>query len=421
MAQAAITIAAATLVVFGSAPATAQSSTDIVGGWSYTNGSTAGTVAGTINAEAFTFTSDGKYYHAEDTRADTTGRPGMEYGTYTWNPATGALSHTTIADTNGDFGLSQSICNKAVVSGNTLTLTCADASSFSLTRTVSTASPIVGSWYVGTATSNRIFTFLSDGTYLSAANEDPALDPTGQKGMERGTYTWNAASGAFTHATTVNTDGQWGLSQSICNKAVVSGDTLTLTCADTSKPTAFGSFSATRVAAAASTGTPATPTPLDPNQTVTPPPATQAAYTVPSGQLPVAAVEVLATGTFGSASLKVTLDIVKVLQSLPASGFAASTYNVYVVALVPGALLGSPSPMFFVKPKAPGNWGPLASPIAAFLENAALNAVSNKVLIEILTDTNISTLVGTEIYIGYGTSDTDMLTAGRYRGVYKVQ
>ena len=41
--------------------------------------------------------------------------------------------------------------------------------------------------------------------------------------------------------------------------------------------------------------------------------------------------------------------------------------------------------------------------------------------IEIVRDTNISTLIGTEVYVGYGTSDTEMLAASRYRGVYKVQ
>ena len=151
------------------------------------------------------------------------------------------------------------------------------------------------------------------------------------------------------------------------------------------------------------------------------PPTTQAVYTVPTGTLPSEATQVTATGTFGSANLKVTLDIVKVLQSLPATGFAASTYNVYVAALVPGAVFGTATPVWYVKPKVPGNWGPLQSPIAAFLENVAQSAVNNQVVIDILTNTDISLLVGAEIYIGYGTDDQEMLAAGRYRGVYMVQ
>jgi streptogramin lyase len=160
--------------------------------------------------------------------------------------------------------------------------------------------------------------------------------------------------------------------------------------------------------------TPAAPTASTP---LPPPPAAQTVYTVPSGQLPAAAVVVNATGTYGSASVSVTLDVVKALQ---ASFAATSTYNVYVLALVPGAVLGSPSPVFLAKARAPGSWGLLQFPIPAFLENVAQSATS-QVVIEILTNTNVSSLVGTEFYVGYGTSDTEMLTTGRYRGVYKVQ
>jgi hypothetical protein len=158
-------------------------------------------------------------------------------------------------------------------------------------------------------------------------------------------------------------------------------------------------------------------TTVPPSTLLPPPPPTQASYTISTGQLPAAAVQVSATGTFGSATIKVTLDIV---QALPASGFAASTYNVYVVAQVPGALLGSASPVIFVKAKAPGGWGPLQFPIAAYLEDVVQIAISNQVVIDIVTNTNISSLVGTEIYVGFGTSSEEMLAARRYRGVYKV-
>jgi hypothetical protein len=33
----------------------------------------------------------------------------------------------------------------------------------------------------------------------------------------------------------------------------------------------------------------------------------------------------------------------------------------------------------------------------------------------------MTSLLGTEFYLGYGTSDDEMLSSGRYRGVYKVQ
>jgi hypothetical protein len=157
---------------------------------------------------------------------------------------------------------------------------------------------------------------------------------------------------------------------------------------------------------------------ITPSDPLPPPPTTQTVFTVPTGQLPSAAAQVTATGTYGSAFLKVILDIAK---ALPATFAASPTYNVYVAALVPGAALGSASSQWFVKPKAPGNWGALQTPIAAYLEKVAQIAVNNQVVIDILTNTDISSLVGTEIYIGYGTSSDEMLAANRYRGVYKVQ
>jgi len=152
-------------------------------------------------------------------------------------------------------------------------------------------------------------------------------------------------------------------------------------------------------------------------QPVAPPPATQIAYTAPTGAMPAAAVAVAASGSLGSATVAVELDLGKVLS---ASFAAVSTYNVYVAALVPGRQLGTTASAWFVKAANPG-WQPLASPIASYLQNVAAGSADQKVVIEIIRDTDISTLIGTEIYVGYGTSDTEMLVEGRYRGVYKVQ
>lgn len=160
-----------------------------------------------------------------------------------------------------------------------------------------------------------------------------------------------------------------------------------------------------------------------PRTTSLPPPTvTQSVYAAPTGRIPAEAVQVSATGTYGEANLQVTLDILRGLQASAAAGFAAAgEYNVYVAALVPGAALGSATPIFYVKPKTPGNWSPMQFPIAAFLEGVVQNSADSVVLIEILTDTDISSLVGTEFYVGYGLSDQEMLAAGRYRGVFKAQ
>jgi hypothetical protein len=159
--------------------------------------------------------------------------------------------------------------------------------------------------------------------------------------------------------------------------------------------------------------------PVAPTTPLPPPPTVQTVFTASSGLIPPAVVQVNASGTYGNATLSVALDIVDVLQAVPVTGFAASTYNVYVVALVPGAVLGLTSPVIFTKSSV--GWGPLQFPVAPYLTNAAQYAVNNQVIINILASNDITSLVGTEIYIGYGLSDTEMLVAGRYRGVYKVQ
>jgi len=105
--------------------------------------------------------------------------------------------------------------------------------------------------------------------------------------------------------------------------------------------------------------------------------------------------------------------------SFAAQGQFAAGYNIYVAALVPSGALGLPSATWFVYP-ASRAWATLGSPIAAYMEGLAQNA-TNSVEINILQGMDVTGLVGTEIYIGYGTSDTEMLTSGRYRGVYKVQ
>lgn len=90
----------------------ASATNPIVGAWYYENGGQSGVV---------TFTADGRYLFAQDGPADATGHPGIEYGTYTWNPATGAFASITIVDTNGEWGFSNGFPPFIVVSGDTAT------------------------------------------------------------------------------------------------------------------------------------------------------------------------------------------------------------------------------------------------------------------------------------------------------------
>lgn len=163
------------------------------------------------------------------------------------------------------------------------------------------------------------------------------------------------------------------------------------------------------------------PTPPNPSQPVAPPPTTQAVFTASTGSMPTAAVSVSSSGTFGNATLIVTLDLSRVLLggSFASLGQFAAGYNIYVVALVPSGALGLPRATWFMYP-ATRVWAALGSPIAAFKEGLAQNA-TNREIVPILQGMDVTSLPGTEFYIGYGTSDTEMLSAGRYRGVYKVQ
>jgi hypothetical protein len=164
------------------------------------------------------------------------------------------------------------------------------------------------------------------------------------------------------------------------------------------------------------------PTPVVVLNPITPLP--QTAFIVSTGQMPAAAVtSVDVSSDTRSLTVSVQLDLAKILGTALAQTFAATSgYSVYVVALVPGERLGAAvgTVQFFQHP-ADGSWGALTSPLAAFVENVAVGAADQRVRVEILRSTDVTGLVGAEIYIGYGTSDTEMLAAGRYRGVYKVQ
>ena len=187
-------------------------------------------------ASVIIFLANGTYYQIQDAPAADAPAAvdGFERGTYTWDPVTHAFTVTTLLDTNGDSGLCPGVCGVAGITatrlGNfaTLQLAGVGASSAAL---VTGASPIVGAWVIGDTTipdSSAIITFFANGTYLMA-QDGPSGDPTGHDGMERGTYTWNPGTGAFTATTLVDTNGSWGLSNPQGSQTVtVSGDTLTI-------------------------------------------------------------------------------------------------------------------------------------------------------------------------------------------------
>jgi hypothetical protein len=146
-------------------------------------------------------------------------------------------------------------------------------------------------------------------------------------------------------------------------------------------------------------------------------------FTLPQGIIPPTSVIVQPTGTLSNRTLVVLLKIEDIIAQASAGSFAASGYNVYVAALVPNERLGQPAGAgtWFVKAQTtqgPG-WELLSIPIKAFI--AGVVASSQLVEIDILSNLNLSGLVGTEIYVGYGTSGDEMIQNRRYRGVFEVQ
>ena len=250
----------------------------IVGAWSnlMINGDTPPQFGDGTNI-VFTFFANGDYMMAQSTTpsfAASGAQPGLERGTYTWNPNTGVFTTggCPSIDTNGQAGLSHTDpnnCGAAIrfgkISGNTMTVSNSIyGNKITFTR-VTGSNPIVGSWYPEPDTTT-VLTFFANGDYMQSQGVvNPTLNPDGSvqftiqqlqvwPGLEHGTYTWNQATGAFASACpTVDTNGTAGLSglytgfdsyggspNGTCpgtsGTMTVNGNTLT-----------FGSFTASRV------------------------------------------------------------------------------------------------------------------------------------------------------------------------------
>jgi hypothetical protein len=200
---------------------------------------------------------NGTYYEIEDALpADAPGGvDGFERGTYTWDPVTKAFALTTLLDTNGvnagANGISGVSGVTATVLGKYLSLHFPDGTAFTA-PTVIESSQIVGTWVAGdtaVADSSAVLRFFANGFYMFA-QDGPNNDPTGHDGMERGTYTWNSGTGAFTAVALTDTNGTWGLSNPSGSVTVtVSGDTLTYT--DSSGPVTYARVVSPKVAPSA--------------------------------------------------------------------------------------------------------------------------------------------------------------------------
>jgi hypothetical protein len=139
----------------------------------------------------------------------------VQFGTFIWDPLYSDLFDMTFSGSTpgacGYFNGAHSSVDLRIRDGEMILGLGADKVSGA--KILSTENSILGSWVaqnIGAANATFVLTFLPDGTYFIAANGDELTDPSGQDGYEKGTYTWNGATGAITTSILVG-DEIWRL------------------------------------------------------------------------------------------------------------------------------------------------------------------------------------------------------------------
>lgn len=190
--------------------------------------------AGAQLSSVVTFINDTLYMVVDDGIPDSDGMPGMERGSYTWDgqaTGSGTVTASPTTDTNGGWGFSVIVGGgHATIRGDTLILgDSLDTVVATRVATSDASSPLVGAWLLQDPADplrTLVLTILDDSNYMLGADDTPS--PSSGPGLERGTYTWDPASGAFTSTTVTDTNGTLGLNPLInSGTATVSGDTLT--------------------------------------------------------------------------------------------------------------------------------------------------------------------------------------------------
>ncbi|MBK1880526.1 leucine-rich repeat domain-containing protein, partial [Pelagicoccus mobilis] len=179
----------------------------LIGAWSF--GTPPNSGSGVI-----LFFEEGKYIHAEDALNSGSDPDGIEVGTYEWNEVSGSFSATALLDGNGSVGLSN-IGESSTFSINGDSLTFNDGGeSTVLTRVNASDGDVQGAWHFGYGEhgSSEAYVFLDSGTYYHIVDIFANDDVPERVGMERGTFTWDAANESFTYAVGIDTNGSSGLS-----------------------------------------------------------------------------------------------------------------------------------------------------------------------------------------------------------------
>lgn len=93
-----------------------------------------------------------------------------------------------------------------------------------------------------------------------------------------------------------------------------------------------------------------------------------------------------------------------------------TSYQLFVVAMVPGGSAVASTTFFMLNRNT--EWQLAGFPLAEYLSGVADDSSQ---LIEIFDHLDASLITGTQIFMGYGITDTEMLESGRFKLVYQVQ
>lgn len=152
---------------------------------------------------------------------------------------------------------------------------------------------------------------------------------------------------------------------------------------------------------------------------------------IPVGKRPPFLLQVKKAGSNRNLSLSTLVNLsnfapaqISSAGKVASNAFAAANgYNVYVAALLPGKVVNgtaSDATLAIFMKTALSSWQPyLGGPMTEYL-NGVASSNDNKVLIDVLTDSDLSMLIGAQLLVGYGVDSNEMISAGRYRVVYQV-
>ncbi len=100
----------------------------------------------------------------------------------------------------------------------------------------------------------------------------------------------------------------------------------------------------------------------------------------------------------------------------PRATTTASGYKMYIAALVPGGGVVTSPTLFFLNRSA--QWQLASFPLPEYLSNVSDNSTQ---WVELFDHLDSSLISGTQFFVGYGTSDTEMVESGRFQMVYQLQ